>query len=267
MKYTNRSVQLGEAGLVQSVSRGPHDFLYDVTTDKNPAWNVGDEVAVGGGRVCVYCRSTGASELLAGKGCEFSLAGYTADTAFAVSAAVGAASVTVPAATHAALTKDELAGGTIVIYDGASDIYTTSRMIVGNDAAAANAAFVVYLDAELRYAVTSGTSTCETFKSPYAGLVAGALETAPKAGVPMSRVPASASYFWVLKRGLAFVIPDADISGANGDVGIGWTETGTVKGLETILGATVVATDTSQVAGYRISGDASNNGPLVMLTG
>ena len=40
MKFTNRTVRLGGAGLVQGISRGMHDFLYRVSTVKDPKWNI-----------------------------------------------------------------------------------------------------------------------------------------------------------------------------------------------------------------------------------
>ena len=88
MKYTNRSVQLGEAGLIQSVSEGAHNFLYRVSTVRDPKWNIGDEVGIGGGRKCVYAKSTGATALYGQRGCSFSGTGYIGWTTFTTSAAI-----------------------------------------------------------------------------------------------------------------------------------------------------------------------------------
>lgn len=266
MQYTNRALYLGEAGLVQSVSEGAHSFLYRVSTVKDPGWNVGDIVVVAGGRECIYAKSTGAAALFAAHGCEFSHTGLTSYTAFAVSAAVGDTKITSPAATHSALDKDELAGGTVLIFDGVNDYYTTTRYITGNDASSANALIVLYLDAKLDHAITSGTSASEVYRNPYSVIVVASNVALPIAGVPMARVPASASYFWLLKRGLTWIAPQSTVED-NGGVGICWRHDGTIEGTETALGGTVPTNDTSQIAGYRVAGSAAGNGPLVMLTG
>lgn len=266
MKYTNRSLYLGDAGLVQSVSEGAHNFLYRVSTVKTPEWNVGDIVEVAGDRKCIYAKSTGASALFAAHGCEFSHTGLTAIATFAVSAAIGDTKITSAAATHDALDKDELAGGTVIIFDGVNDYYTTTRYITGNDASGENAKIVLYLDAKLNYAVTSGTSKSEVFRNPYSVITVAGNAALPKAGVPMARVPASASYFWLLKNGLTWIAPQSTVND-NGGVGICWRHDGTVEGTETALGGSVPTNDTSQIAGYRVAGSQAGNGPLVMLTG
>ena len=267
MEYTNRTVRLGGSGLIQSISRGAHNFLYRVSTVKDPQYNIGDEVEVGGGRKAVYAKSTGATVLYASRGCSFSHSGYTAAKVFTVSNVIGDTEVTVVANTHDALTKDELAGGFIVLFDGASDYYTTTRMIVGNDSAAENAAFKVYLDAELTYAVTSGTSYCETFKSPYSAMVESLLRDQVKAGVPFARVPASASYFWILKEGILWVTPQGSLGNTGGYASGWWHDYGNVSDANTSLGLTPSAQCSSQYAGHVVAGSISGNGPLFMLKG
>jgi len=266
MKYTNRTVRLGEAGLVQSITRGMHDFLYRVSTVKDPKWNVGDEVEIGGGRKAVYAKSTGTAALYASHGCEFSHTGLTTIATFATNHAVGDTIITAPAATHAALTEDELAGGFVVIFDGASDYYTTTRMITGNAACAADVAVTLYLDGELSYAITSGTSKCEIFRSPYSAIQVASDAALPKAGCPMAYVPATESYFWILKEGICWIAPQSTVNNNEG-VGICWRHDGTVEGTATALGGTIPDGDTTQVAGHRIAGSQAGNGPLVMLKG
>jgi hypothetical protein len=267
MQYTNRTERLGGAGLIQSISQGAHTFLYRVSTVKDPKWNIGDEVEIGGGRKAVYALSTGATALYASRGCSFSNSGYTAYTSFAVSGAVGDTELTVPAATHAALTKDELAGGFIVIFDGVSDYYTTTRMIVGNGAAEANAAFKVQLDAEITYAVTSGTSACEVYESPYSAMVESLLRDQVKAGVPLAYVPASASYFWILKEGILWVTPQGNLGNTGGKASGWWHDFGNVSDIVTALGVSIGAANSSQYAGHVVTGSIGGNGPLFMLKG
>ncbi len=266
MAYTNRTVRLGEAGLVQSITRGMHDFLYRVSTVKDSQWNVGDEVEVGGGRKAVYALSTGATVLYAARGCSFSYTGYVPYTSFVVAAAVGDTEITIPAATHAALTVDELAGGFVVIFDGVSDYYTTTRMITGNDAADANALFKIRLDAELTYAVST-TSACEVYKNPYGGMVESLLRDQVKAGVPFARVPASASYFWLQKEGILWVTPQGNLGNTGGKSSGWWHDYGNVSDVVTCLGVSISAANSSQYGGYVVTGSIGGNGPLFMLKG
>lgn len=264
-KLTNRMVRLGGAGVVQSVTRGMHDFLYRVSTVKDPKWNIGDLVELGDGRKAVYSKNKGDNALYASHGCEFTLTGLVSYTAFATSHAVGATTITIPAATHAALTEDELAGGIVLIFDGASDYYTTTRRITGNAASASGAAITVYLDGELSYAITSGTSACEVYRNPFSALDVASNAAKPKAGHPMAYVPASESYFWCLIEGITWVAPQSTVGNDNGGIDVYWRHDGSIEGVETALGGTVPAADTSQRAGYVVSGSQAGNGPLIHL--
>ena len=267
MKYTNRTVRLGEAGLVQSITRGMHDFLYRVSTVKDPQWNVGDEIEIGGGRKAVYALSTGTAALYASHGCEFSHTGLLGYKAFATSHAVGDTVITVAADTHDALVEDELAGGFVIIFDGASDYYTTTRMITGNASSAANAAVTLYLDGALSYAITSGTSASEVYRNPYSAIVESLTREQVKAGLPMAYVPASESYFWILKEGICWPIPQGNLGNTGGKSSGWWHDCGNVSDVTTALGVTIGAANSSQYAGYCVAGSISGNGPLFTLKG
>lgn len=265
-KGKNQMNFLHREGLVGSADEPDWSFLYETSLVKDAKWNPGDMVVLPDGREFRYAKS--ASALYAGQGCEFTGTGYTSYTAFGVSAAVGDKEVTVPAATHAALTKDELRGGYIVIFDGASNHYTTIRGIIGNDAASANTAFVVYLDAALTYAVTASTSACETYTNPWASLTLGSDAAKSKAGVPATYVSATATYFWVQTNGWIWLPPQTSNVGENGGRGCFWRHDGTLEGAEVALGGlTVPAGDTSQYAGYCVEGSQAGNGPLFYLQG
>ena len=265
MKYTSRTIRLGDSGLVQSVSRGAHDFLYRVSTVKDPKFNIGDEVEIGGGRTAVYAKNKGDNALYASHGCEFTLTGLLGYKAFATSHAVGDTTITVAADTHDALAEDALAGGFVIIFDGASDYYTTTRMITGNAASAEDAAVTLYLDGALSYAITAGTSVSEVYRNPYSAIDVASNAAKPKAGCPMAYVPASESYFWILKEGICWVAPQSTVGNDHGGVGICWRHDGTIEGAETALGGTVPAVDGSQIAGYVVSGSQAGNGPLINL--
>jgi hypothetical protein len=259
---------LGGEGLVGYGTQPSWDFLYEVSSIKNPAYNIGDVVPLPDGREFTFAKSTGAAALYASHGCEFTYTGYISITNFATNASVGDKEITVPAATHAALTADELRGGYVVIFDGASDYYTTVRGIIGNDAAASGAAFKIRLDAALTYAITSGTSKCEVYQNPFAALTVASDAAKPKAGIPAAYVSASAQYFWVQTKGFTWVPPQTSNVGENGGIGCYWRHDGSLEGAEVALGSlTVPAADTSQYAGYCVEGSQAGNGPLFKLQG
>lgn len=265
MSYTNRTVRLGEAGLVQGISRGTHDFLYRVSTVRDPQWNVGDEVEFGAGRKATYSLSTGAAEFFNAHGVSFSETGYISITNFVVAAAVGDTEITIPAATHAALDKDDLAGGFVIIFDGGTDLYTTTRMITGNDAAASGALFKARLDGKLTYAVST-TSKVEVYKNPYASIVVSTSRDQVKAGLPMAYVPATASYFWLQTAGICWPIPQGNLGNSGGKSSGWWHDVGNVSDAVTALGLTLGgSTKSSQYAGYVVAGSMSGNGPLFKL--
>ena len=257
---------LHREGLVGSSDAPDWDFLYEVSTVIDPKWDLGDRVVLPDGREFRYAKNKGDNALYAAHGCEFTYTGYTSYTAFAVSDAIGAREITIPAATHAALTKDELRGGYVLIFDGASDYYTTVRGIIGNDAASANALFKVQLDAAITYAITSGTNACEVYRNPFAALDVAADANMPKAGVPASYVGASESYFWVQTKGITWVAPQSSVTG-HGGVGVMWRHDGSLEGVETAIGGTVPAADGTQYAGHLVAGTADGNGPLLFLRG
>jgi hypothetical protein len=265
-KGKNRKQILGFQGSIQSDKYADWDFLYTVSVAKDNLYNIGDVVDLADGRQFRYARSTGATVIPTSKGCEFTSTGYTAIGTFATSHAIGVKEVTVPAGTHAALTADELRGGYAIIFDGASDLYTTTRGIIGNDAAIANAAFKIQLDSSLTYAVTASTSKIETYQNPWGYLTGASISAKPKAGLAASYVSAVAQYFWVQTKGLTWVTPQDATVGANGGIGCYWRQQGNIESTNTSLAVTTAALDSSQYAGFVVEGSYTGNGPLFMLT-
>jgi hypothetical protein len=266
-KGQNRAQYLGSAGYVIGQEHGLWDFLYEVSTTKNPNYNLGDRVVTPDGREFRYAKSAGNSAFYAAHGVAFSATGYTSYTAFGTSYAAGVREIECAAATHAALTTDALRGGYIIIFDGSSDYYTTTRQIVGNTSASANAAFTVQLDAKTTYAITAATSACETYQNPWGSLELASANTYPKAGVPAAYVSAAANYFWVQTKGLTWIAPQSGVGGSQGQHGCFWRHDGSLDKADTALATTVPAGSSSQYAGYVVEGSQSGNGPLFMLTG
>ena len=261
-----RTLLSHSTGLVDGNAFGNSwDLIYRQSTVIDPGFAVGDHAVLPDGREFVYAKSVGAC--ISGQGAEFTEAGYTVYTVFTTAAAVGDNEITVPAATHAALTEDELRGGYVCIFDGSTN-NTQFRGIVGNAAVAADVAFVVQLDGNLTEAVTT-SSACETYQNPYAALQTGTMNYNPKAGVPAVKVTAANVYFWVQIRGFTWVAPQGGKLGTTegGYSGGLWSDVGNISDYNTSIGVTVATGRGSQHAGFAVLGDADNIGPLFMLQG
>ncbi len=258
-----RSFLLGIQGLIGHKTAPDWGFIYEASLVRNPKFNIGDRVVLPDGREFRYGKSAG--ECVSGLGCRFMAAGYVSYTVFAVDAAIEDKEITVPAATHAALDKDELRGGYIVIYDPAGSEQVQFRGIIGNDASILNVAFKVYLDGPLTVAVTT-SSAIEVFQNPYASLLTAGTVNKAVAGIPAVQVSASDTYFWVQKSGPVWASPRGGVN--DRDQGCYWTHEGQIKDTEASLNAiTLPATNTSQYAGHTILGNEDNIGPLFMLQG
>lgn len=237
-------------------------YIYEASTVKNPNFDIGDRVVLPDGREFRYSKSSGACTTVVG--CHFTSTGYTAYTAFATNHAVGVTTITIPAATHAATTEDQLRGGYVLIFDGESTS-VQFRGIIGNGAADANAAITVYLDGPLTDAIVSGTEAVEVYENPYGALITSSSTTLPFAGIPATNVAATATYFWVQNRGLCWTSPQSGVGGTNGQFGAYWRHDGSIDRADIALATTVPANSTSQYAGHTVAGDAAGNGPLFNL--
>ncbi|MBE3139511.1 MAG: hypothetical protein IMZ53_02905 [Thermoplasmata archaeon] len=254
---------MGIQGLVSSVDMPDWGFIYDVSTVKHPNYNVGDSIDLPDGRGYRYGLST--SALATNLGCQFESSGLIAITTASTAAAIGDKKVVVPAATHAALAKDELRGGYIIIYlNGPAQF----RGIIGNDASVSAAAVTIYLDGPLTIAVTT-SSKFEVFGNPWRYLVqtAGNPNGNGFAGPPAATVSAAAMYFWCQTKGPTNLAVQSTLTGTNEATAGMWRGDGSIEAIATALGATIPTDDTSQYAGYRMGGNYTDNGPLFMLQG
>jgi len=259
-KTVNKAKYVQDSGQVYRKASGGWDFLYTVSATKDPVWNVGDRVVLPDGREFRYAKS--AAAITTNLACNFTATGYVAYTAAAVAASIGDRSLTVPAATHATLTQDELAGGYVVLGSGGSTVQV--RGIIGNDAADANAAFVIYIDAPLTVAITAASTGVEVFQNPFAAIGQSTDHAYAKAGVAATGVSAANKYFWVQTKGFTFIAPQANVGDA-GLNGLFWRHDGSVDDAGTALGVTVEGYSTSQYVGFCVEGKASGNGPLILL--
>ena len=266
--YINRGTKescdfRGTNGQSPIIDGGAEQLLYELDTTQN--YDVGAREALPDGTEFRYCKSTGATTLKPNVGCCHSDTGFLAYTAFGVSAVIGDKEITIPAATHAAVAKDALRGGYVVVFDGSSGDDVTYE-IAGNDASLADVAFKVTLTSKIGVTITAATDACEVYSNPWGAIVYGSA-VLPFAGVPAKTVTATASYFWCQTKGPKFVSSQSGVGADNGGLVAYWRHDGSLQQGETALGATVPALDTNQIAGSIIAGSQAGNGPLVFLKG
>ncbi len=261
-KLPNHSV-----GLVEGSAGGSSwGFIYQASLVKHPDYFVGDRVILPDGREFRYAKSS--TVLNTSEACHFDQTGIIGYTAAVIAAAIGATSVIVPAAAHAALAVDELRGGYVTIFGSVSDgADMMFRGIVGNSVSANGAAVTLYLDGPLDVAIDT-SSAYEVWQNPYQSL--GHTSGSPalgKVGPPAVYVDAASKFFWVQIRGPIFQNPQATLI-ENEGLGGNWRGDGSLDAVATALGGlTIPDVSTTQYAGYRMVGDATNNGPLFMLQG
>lgn len=241
-------------------------FLTKVSTTKHDLFDVGDVVVLPDGREFRYAKSDAVAAMEPDAGCNFTDTGLTSYTAFAVSYAVGTREIQAAAATHAALSKDDLKGGYIIVFNGSADNDVTYG-IIGNDASAQNAAITLTLDMPLGVAIVAATSACEIYKNPWGSVGQANTDVLPRCGAPVVKVSAAANYFWLQTKGIKFISPQANVGNDNGGLLAHWRHDGSIQKGETALTATVPAGDTNQPAGTVIAGSQSGNGPLINLWG
>ena len=233
-------------------------FLYEVSSTRNPDYNIGNKVVLPDGREFHYGKSSG--ECASGQACEFVATGVQAYSTAVAGSAIGDTTVTITGQTHDELAKDVLRGGYMINWPAAKK--DQIRGIVGNDLSLSAANITIYLDGPLQTAL--GVTGVELFENPFASLRTGSDAALPKAGVPAAYVSASGKYFWVQTKGFGWAAPQSDVKD-NGGVGVCWRHDGSLQSAEIVYAATTPATDTSQYAGNRVIGAANGRGPLIML--
>lgn len=248
-------------GQISHETAGQWDFLYETSTVKNPKYDIGDKVELPDGRVFRYAKSGAAC--VAGYGCNFKYSGaYTGYKAVTIAIDTGDRELTVAANTHDELSKDELKGGYVIIFQGGADLHTTVRGIIGNAAAAEDAAFKIYLDAAVTYDYVAATAATEVYRSPYADLRYS--DGYAIAGVPATYVSAASKYFWVQTSGITWVGSAVGVGDTHGQYGVYWAQTnGSLVSADNIFGVTIAEGNTSQYAGVTVTGSKSGDGPLL----
>lgn len=153
-------------------------------------------------------------------------------------------------------TKNQYAGGYLLLFHatGGGSVYT----ITGNTASA-DGIVILSLDRPLAVDVTTSDSL-ELYESPFADMRQGnSGNTKGFFGIPMALVT-SGSYGWLKTWGITFISPQSTVG--NQGIATGYfRHDGSIDARGSISASLV----SDQIAGFRMIGSASGDGPLFML--
>ena len=162
------------------------------------------------------------------------------------------------------LWANELAGGEIVIGNGANQ-YPQQRAVVSHPAlTTTGGTLVVKLDAPLERAVTAATTTIENMESPFNYMKADGLSDGYDTFLGMATVEAvNGQWFWLQTYGPRWITSDTHTCDSSMDRSIAFQANGSV----------VSSNDVTMESGFQLAGfalDSSTNGgsnaPMVFLT-
>jgi len=237
----------------------PHDHTGDnnlglATNDATQRFTCGTRQITWDGSIYKYCKAASTYT-------SYQMGVWDEATGAAVSyEAIGAASpagsneVTI---TEGSITEDQYSGGYITIFHatGAAQVYG----IQGNEATSGTTT-KLFLDRPLSVAITT-SDNLELWANPYSAVKQGnSGGTQGFVGIPLALLTDN-YYGWIKTRGPAFVAPQSTVGNAYLG-GCWWRHDGSVD-VHGNIGTYV----TSQYAGYVMAGDASGDGPLIMLQG
>lgn len=268
-----KSTLLGIQGVVGHRTAPDYDFIYTISSQKNPNYNIGDRVVLPDGRVFRYAKCNAVRTT--GYACAFNFRGAGSNggaiiaraTNVQTATSIGDKEIKVTVASSdgelatGILAEDELRGGYLVIF-GDSNL-RENRGIVGNTAVAVGGGTTtIYLDAALLGAhATTITLGVEVFPNPWGYMGMLAEDYLSFGGFPPDDSMAVDDYFWVQTWG------PCRISGQNFNLGNAAGERNVWFGPDgSMRGATFQGTS-RQRAGFIIqrTGAALGSSPFVML--
>lgn len=249
---------------------GGWDYIYKISTVKDPSWNVGDSVPLPNGKEFVYCLSSGACYTGQGNSLYNAIPATGIDySVLPTSAAKGDTSIVMTNQGVVVQTLNGLAGGTIILNPtGTSDNSALQmRGITGNTAATISGTCTIYLDAALTAALAAGTAYAFCMPSPYSSVRAGDLPACSKVGIAATYVPGSGYYHWEQYAGRCWIAPHAGTGSTAHGREIVWRSDGAIQ-MRGLSGAATVDGEEQQSAGYIMDNNTASNGSTeIMLTG
>lgn len=241
------------------------DFIYQVSSIRNPRWFVGDRMALPDGRVFRFSKSGGAC--WTGRGNLFYNRVPTVGIDYKVlsaSAAIGDTLVkTLAIVTH---TEDDLRGGHALfkLTNTSADSALQMRLITGNTATAIGSEMIIYLDAGLNVALTTA-SYIVAMPSPYTDIrfpeSSGHGATQSYAGIAAAYVDAADKYFWVQTWGECWIAPQGECGISSKQRDLVFKEDGSLQH----KGTTDATWLNGQRAGYILDSNVAANGLTKMM--
>lgn len=202
-------------------------YLGVYTSETTPRYTLGTRYTTWDGRVYKYSYAVGAVKTSRGCGnaqaqpCAWSsLASTSVAGSYEVSITTGATQPGTDNANTSIFTKDGLAGGYVILFDGGTDVNSV-RGIVANDAVATSGGTLkLYLDTPLNLELTS-SDIAEVMASPYMNVSYNSGgSAAPSICVPCVAAGAT-NYFWGQTWGPCWCVPQATAGDSQGGAGIG----------------------------------------------
>jgi len=165
--------------------------------------------------------------------------------------------------TSGVLAKNELAGGYIVVGNGANQ-YPQMRLIVSHPAlTSTGGTLTLKLDMPLLTAVAAGTTTIELIESPFYNVKADGLGNGYVSFIGMPACQAvSGEFFWVQTWGVCWITSNSNTCNSVGDRTIVFVANGSV-----VSSDDVTLESGFQIAGVALdmSGSGASNAPFVLL--
>lgn len=189
---------------------GSYLFLQDgepfntyVTTNKSYGVQVGTRGRTRDGREWLFIKA-GGSDLAPGKLHQDTAPASTSVGLTAVAASIGATSISA-AVGAAAITKDQYAGGLLVIEDGPGIGQVFNIKSHPASAGSENVAFVLAESQKVAVALTTASRVSLILPFGTAGIIHGSPPTAEILGVPVVTIVAS-TFGWVCRKGAVSVL-------------------------------------------------------------
>lgn len=267
-----RQYHLNDVGKVGFDTGTTWDFIYDVSSSRNPQYNIGDRIILPNGKVFYYSYSGG--RCYTGRGNKFfntissSEDGNDYSLLYAAAAA-GSTSIQMTNQSSSAITADQFRNGQIVLKP--TETYTDAELmfrgVTGNTAADAsggtNPYVTIYLDAKTTVALTT-SNYAFVMESPYTDIRYDSSTTGTSfAGLAAAYVSAASKYFWTQTWGMAWVAPQSSMGGTAATYGLYrtayWRHDGSIDYFGNIN-----SNVTDQIAGFIMDNNSDANGATLI---
>lgn len=159
---------------------------------------------------------------------------------------------------NVSLSKDELAGGEIIVFPAGNKAFT--RRIASHPAVTATADLEITVESPIPVALTDAAGSVECILDPYYGVTQDSNEWTPVLGMPVIGA-SNGEFLWLQVEGISWCAPEAEVGNAANDMEVCFGGDGALRRRDNgALG--------QQRAGMVIAPNTSGNGqgaPFIML--